>query len=142
MRQICMSGSMSGVWKRSHGRTSEAPPDERGGNSYARPTATAPHSDSTIIDPRCPTNRTAVVGPRPGANEPKLHAAEHDRARAVCFDDLTSRRQHPVRLVDPERQAQQAFGALYPALDDIALRPNPCSLLKGAAEVIGAQTGD
>ena len=38
---------MSGVWKRSHGRTSEAPPDERGGNSYARPTATAPHLDST-----------------------------------------------------------------------------------------------
>src|SRR5882762_6419410 len=48
MRQICMSGSMSGVWKRSHGRTSEAPPDERGGNRYVRPTATAPHSDSTI----------------------------------------------------------------------------------------------
>src|ERR1700751_5755137 len=47
MRQICMSGSMSGVWKRSHGRTSEAPPDERGGNRYVRPTATAPHSDST-----------------------------------------------------------------------------------------------
>src|SRR3981081_3285200 len=47
MRQICMSGSMSGVWKRSHGRTSEAPPDERGGNRYVRPTATAPHLDST-----------------------------------------------------------------------------------------------
>src|SRR3981189_3416724 len=46
MRQICMSGSMSGVWKRSHGQTSEAPPDERGGNRYVRttPPAPPPHS--------------------------------------------------------------------------------------------------
>jgi hypothetical protein len=27
---------MSEMWKRSHGRTSEAPPDERGGNRYVR----------------------------------------------------------------------------------------------------------
>src|SRR3974390_2145226 len=47
MREICMSGSMSGVWRRSHGRTSEAPPDERGGYRYVRPTVTAPHLDST-----------------------------------------------------------------------------------------------
>src|ERR1700730_8001045 len=38
---------MSEVWKRSQGRTGKAPPDERGGNRYVRPKATAPHLDST-----------------------------------------------------------------------------------------------
>src|SRR4029077_12630 len=43
---------MTDIYTRSDGRTSEAPPDERGGYRYVRPTATASHLDSTLF-PRC-----------------------------------------------------------------------------------------
>jgi hypothetical protein len=53
---------MSGMWKRSHGGTIEAPPDERGGNGYVLPNATAPHLDSTLChEHRRSTRRRATV---------------------------------------------------------------------------------
>src|SRR4029077_18871911 len=39
------------VWKRSYGRPTKAPPDERGGNRHGRPNTTAPHPDSTCGRP-------------------------------------------------------------------------------------------
>src|SRR5216684_8420818 len=59
---------MSGMWKRSHGGTIEAPPDERGGNRYVLPNVTAPHLDSTnrvTLTARCllpvlPNERTSA----------------------------------------------------------------------------------
>src|SRR5271156_6626694 len=50
MRAIRKVGSMRGVWKRSHGRATKAPPDERGGNRHARPNAIPRHT-STLPTP-------------------------------------------------------------------------------------------
>ncbi len=66
-----------GVWKRSYGRPTKAPPDERGGNRHGRPNTTAPHPDSTRLGPssalRCKQPGRLCQRGEPGSGGRGLH---------------------------------------------------------------------
>src|ERR1700682_4002011 len=144
MREICMSGSMSGVWKRSHGRTSKAPPNEKGGNRYVRPTATAPHSDST--------NRVVLTAhPSLPVHPDKRTISEpvgmsqtcHDQTSRASFDHLVGAGEHcswdgeAKRLGRLEIDDEIEFGGLFD-WDVGRLRPtqNLVDEFGGAAEEV------
>src|SRR4051794_29306814 len=112
---------MSGMWKRSHGRTSEAPPDERGGYRYVRPTATAPHLDSTHRRRRRRssisrlTDPTAVDQPllRAHSSCPRTDLGVKSEGSKVEWVTSSARSRYRRRTRDAE-DARKHYGAACP----------------------------
>src|SRR3984893_8130595 len=97
---------MSGMWKRSHGRTSEAPPDERGGYRYVRPTATASHLDSTL----CSRNPTTVVN----TSLPRRAVASWLGLHLPCLRSAFHYSASPLVLRITAFGSEQFHGELWP----------------------------
>jgi len=102
MREICLSGSTSEMWKRSHGRTTKAPPNERGGKQICSNLKPPRHISTLPFS----TDSMGVVGWLTPALPRKRPAAYRtfslsQRGRKVLRLDLNSNtphRQHARRI--------------------------------------------
>jgi hypothetical protein len=92
MRAIRKFGSMRGVWKRSQGRATKAPPDERGGNRHARPNAIPRHTSTlpTRDVASNVSNAQEAVIPQRLANKPKLNAQPRLAMRPTEVEQLAT----------------------------------------------------
>jgi hypothetical protein len=94
------------MWKRSHGRTTKAPPDERGGNRYVLPNATAPHLDSTLFGNQRPHWRGPLCS-RERTSSARLLKSEKCRPKPTWASD---REVHPHQATFEINEAANCGG--------------------------------